>query len=122
MAGIHVEGERSMKKSLLLVLIALLVSMGVVSAQDSQTLTVFAASSLTNAFEEIGTAFEAANSGVDVVFNFAASTDLAAQLGQGAPADVFASANNTQMTVASDAGRIAGKPRAFVKNRLVLIV
>ncbi|HML21325.1 MAG TPA: molybdate ABC transporter substrate-binding protein [Aggregatilinea sp.] len=108
-----------------LLIAALLVtpSMGThVRAQDSQTLTVFAASSLTNAFEEIATAFEADHEGVDVVFNFAGSSDLAVQLSEGAPADVFASANNKQMTVAKDAGRITAPVRTFAKNRLVLIV
>jgi molybdate transport system substrate-binding protein len=112
-----------MKKSLLIVLlIALVAGTIAVSAQESQTLTVFAASSLTDAFEEIGAAFEDENAGVDVVFNFASSSDLATQLAEGAPADVFASANNTQMNVARDAERIAGSPRTFVKNRLVLVV
>lgn len=112
-----------MKKLWLVVIcIALLVGTVAVSAQESQTLTVFAASSLTDAFEEIATAFEAENAGVDVLFNFGSSSTLATQLAEGAPADVFASANNTQMNVARDAERIAGRPRTFVKNRLVLIV
>lgn len=93
-----------------------------VSAQDARTLTVFAAASLTDAFEQIATDFEAANPGVDILFNFAGSSDLATQLSEGAPADVFASANARQLTVARDAGRIAGSARTFVKNRLVLIV
>ncbi|MBC7814183.1 MAG: molybdate ABC transporter substrate-binding protein [Burkholderiales bacterium] len=92
------------------------------SAQDSQTLTVFAASSLIDAFEDIATDFEAANAGVDVLFNFGGSSSLATQLVEGAPADVFASANNTQMNVARDGERIDGSPHVFVKNRLVLIV
>lgn len=95
---------------------------GVLQAQADQTLTVFAAASLTDAFEEIATAFEAAHPGVDVLFNFAGSSDLAAQLAEGAPADVFASANNRQMTAARDAGRVTTRPVTFVKNRLVLIV
>jgi molybdate transport system substrate-binding protein len=90
--------------------------------QNGQTLIVFAASSLTNAFEEITSSFEAENTGVDVLFNFASSSELAAQLVEGAPADVFASANNAQMSVAIEGGRIAGNPRTFVKNRLVLVV
>jgi molybdate transport system substrate-binding protein len=93
-----------------------------VQAQGRQTLTVFAAASLTDAFEEIAAEFEAAHSGVEVLFNFAGSSDLAAQLSEGAPADVFASANRRQMQVAQDAGRIAGEPVTFAKNRLALIV
>ncbi|MBZ0286169.1 MAG: molybdate ABC transporter substrate-binding protein [Anaerolineae bacterium] len=112
-----------MKYRLLVVaLIVVLTGMLAVSAQESQTLIVFAAASLTDAFEELGTAFAAENPGVEVLFSFAGSSDLAAQLVEGAPADVFASANNTQMNVARDGGRIAGSPRTFVKNRLVLIV
>ncbi|MCQ3929135.1 MAG: molybdate ABC transporter substrate-binding protein [Chloroflexi bacterium] len=90
-------------------------------AQDT-TLTVLAAASLTDAFEEIAGTFEAVNPGVNVEFQFGASSDLAAQLAEGAPADIFASANNRQMQVAKDAGRIEGKTYTFVKNRLVVIV
>jgi molybdate transport system substrate-binding protein len=91
-------------------------------AQAGQTLTIFAASSLTDAFKEVETAFEAAHPGVDVVYSFGSSSILATQLKEGAPADIFASANNSQMNVAQDAKRIAGAPRTFAKNRLVLIV
>ena len=85
-------------------------------------LTVFAAASLVDAFKEIGQNFEEANPGVNVTFNFAGSQQLAQQLGQGAPADVFASANATQLKVAVDAGRVAdGTSRVFVKNRLVVV-
>ena len=65
------------------------------------TLNVFAATSLTGAFTEMGKNFESANPGVKVVFNFAGSQQLATQIGQGADADVFASANTTQMTNSS---------------------
>ncbi|RPJ35503.1 MAG: molybdate ABC transporter substrate-binding protein, partial [Planctomycetaceae bacterium] len=91
-------------------------------ARADETITVFAASSLTDAFEEIGAAFEAENPGVDVVFNFGSSSSLATQLAEGAPADVFASANPKQMQVAQDAGRITGSPRIFARNRLAVIV
>src|SRR5215472_3151325 len=72
----------------------------VVHAQANKTLTVFAASSLTDAFNEIKAAFEQANPGVTVTYSFGASNTLATQLSQGAPADIFASANATQMNVA----------------------
>lgn len=86
------------------------------------TLTVFAAASLTDAFEEIAVAFEATNPGVDVVYNFAGSQQLAAQINEGAPADVFASANNSQMQVAIEGGRVVdGSQQIFAHNRLVLI-
>ncbi len=95
---------------------------GITQAQSTQTLTVFAASSLTDAFNEIGNNFKTTHSGVDVVFNFGSSATLATQLTEGAPADIFASANAKQMQVAVDGKRIAGKPRTFAKNRLILIV
>lgn len=91
-------------------------------AQGGQTLTVFAAASLTDAFEGIGAAFEAAHPGVQVIFSFGGSSTLAAQLVEGAPADVFASANAKQMLVAREAGRIAVPVRTFARNRLVVIV
>jgi molybdate transport system substrate-binding protein len=92
-------------------------------AQDNQTLTIFAASSLTDAFTEMADAFKADHPGVEITFNFGGSSALATQLVEGgAPADIFASANAKQMQVAQDGNRIAGKPVTFVKNRLVLIV
>lgn len=88
----------------------------------SGSLTVFAAASLTDAFEEIATVFEAANPGVEITFNFAGSQQLAAQINEGAPADVFASANRSQMDVAIEGSRvISGTPQTFVRNRLVVI-
>ncbi len=85
-------------------------------------LTVFAAASLTDAFNEIGKNFEAANPGVKLTFNYAGSQQLAQQLGQGAPADVFASANGKQMDVAIQAGRIVtGTAHTFARNRLIVI-
>ncbi len=112
-----------MKTKLVIILLFVLVfSLLPVAAQDSQTLTVFAASSLSDAFEEIATAFEGENAGVDVVYSFGSSSTLATQLVEGAPADIFASANARQMTVALDGERIAGRPRTFAKNRLILIV
>ncbi|MEW5960227.1 MAG: molybdate ABC transporter substrate-binding protein [Chloroflexota bacterium] len=92
------------------------------SAPLQGNLTVFAAASLTEAFTEIARQFEAAQSGVSVTFNFAGSQQLAQQLGQGAPADVFASANTAQMDVAIEAGRVAaGAPQFFAHNRLVVV-
>lgn len=112
-----------MKQPLLVaLLIVLLAGTLAVRAQDSQTLTVFAAASLADAFEEIATAFEADHAGVELLFSFGSSATLATQIVEGAPADVFASANTAQMTVAREAERIAGRPRTFAKNRLALIV
>ena len=86
------------------------------------TLNVFAAASLTDAFDEIGAQFAAENPGVEVVFNFAGSNQLATQIGEGAPADVFASANKTQMNVVIEAGRVvSGTQQVFARNRLVVV-
>lgn len=94
-----------------------------VRAEGAGPLTVFAAASLTDAFTDIGGAFEAANPGVGVAFNFAGSNQLAAQIGAGAPADVFASANATQMDAAVETGRIdPTAPAVFLTNRLVVVV
>ena len=89
----------------------------------AQTITVMAAASLSGAFTEIGAAFEQQQPGAEVIFNFAGSQQLAQQLAQGAPADVFASANARQMEVAVENGRVApGTSRIFAQNRLVIIV
>lgn len=86
------------------------------------TLNVFAAASLSEAFAEIGAAFDTAHPGTTTTFNLAGSNQLATQIAEGAPADVFASANNTQMNAAIDTGRIvSGSQQTFVNNRLVLI-
>lgn len=89
---------------------------------EEGALTVFAAASLSDVFEEMGGEFEAAHSGVRVVFNFAGSQQLAQQLAQGAPGDVFASANVEQMGAVVESGRIgAGAPRTFARNRLAVV-
>jgi molybdate transport system substrate-binding protein len=87
----------------------------------AQTLNVFSASSLTEGFEEIAAAFESQNPGVDITFNFAGSSTLATQITQGAPGDVFASADVAQMQVVADAGLVTGEPIIFTRNRLVVI-
>ncbi|MFN8478359.1 MAG: molybdate ABC transporter substrate-binding protein [Kouleothrix sp.] len=94
----------------------------VVPAATTGELTVFAAASLTDAFKAIGQQFSAANGGATVTFNFAGSDQLATQITQGAPADVFASANTKQMEVTIKAGEvISGTQRTFVRNRLVVV-
>ncbi|MET0820743.1 MAG: molybdate ABC transporter substrate-binding protein [Aeromicrobium sp.] len=88
------------------------------SAPKDTTLTVFAAASLKSSFTEIGAAFEKANPGVNVTFNFAGSSDLVAQIQQGAPADVFASADTTNMDKATADDLVAGSPTDFATNTL----
>ncbi|KQS66715.1 molybdate ABC transporter substrate-binding protein [Modestobacter sp. Leaf380] len=86
------------------------------------TLTVFAAASLTDVFTDLGDRLMADNPGLTVTFNFAGSSALATQVTQGAPADVFASANQTQMTVVTDAGLADGDPTVFAENVLAIAV
>jgi molybdate transport system substrate-binding protein len=92
------------------------------SAQEGADLTVSAASSLTDAFTEIGQAFEAANPGTTVTFNFGPSDGLAAQIDQGAPVDVFASASPTWMDSVQDDGPGVTDLADFAQNRLAIIV
>lgn len=87
----------------------------------SGDVSVFAAASLTDAFNQIGAEFKQANPRVAVKFNFAASTALRTQLEQGAKADIYASADQTQMDNAKKAGVIEGSDQIFVKNKLVVI-
>ncbi len=93
----------------------------VAGAADATKITVFAAASLREAFEAAAPAFTK-KTGIAVTFNFGGSDTLAAQIAQGAPADVFASANETQMKKVSDAGSLAAAPVTFARNRLVVIV
>jgi molybdate transport system substrate-binding protein len=87
------------------------------------TLKVFAAASLKGAFTKMGTQFTALHSNVAFSFNFAGSDALAAQINQGAPADVFASANNKQMSVAVTGGQIDSTSiQVFAHNRLVVVI
>lgn len=86
------------------------------------TVTVFAAASLTTTFTRLGTEFEAAHPGATVAFSFAGSSDLVSQLTAGAPADVFASADEKNMTKAKDAGVIEGAPTDFATNVLAIAV
>lgn len=93
------------------------------AAAGPKAITVFAASSLTDAFNELAEAFQAENEGVEVVLNYAGSSHLAAQLAEGAVADIFASANGTQMQNVINNGRIqAGTEALFVSNHLTVIV
>jgi molybdate transport system substrate-binding protein len=85
-------------------------------------LTIFAASSLIDAFGELGKIFEKQNEGVEVKQSFESSSTLLTQIQQGAPADVFASAAQEEMDTAVKDGLVAGKPEVFVKNREIIMV
>jgi molybdate transport system substrate-binding protein len=83
-----------------------------------QTLTVYAAASLTATFEQIAKEFEAEHDGVDVRLDFGGSSDLVAQIQNGAPADVFASADTATMDELVAAGLAGGDPQDFATNVL----
>lgn len=92
------------------------------SAADKQTITVFAAASLTDAFNALGRMLEGERPGLRVRFNFAGSQVLAAQIEQGAEADLFASADERWMSYLAERGLVDGEPRVFARNQLVVIV
>jgi molybdate transport system substrate-binding protein len=82
---------------------------------------VFAAASLKSTFTELAERFEAEHPGSRVEFSFAGSSDLAAQLDQGARADVFAAADQRNMAKVVDAGLTAGSPVDFATNTLTVV-
>lgn len=86
------------------------------------TITVFAAASLTDAFTELATDFEADNPGVTVELNLAASSALREQILAGAPADVYAAANTSNMDQVADGGAVEETPQVFVSNALEIAV
>jgi molybdate transport system substrate-binding protein len=87
-------------------------------APEPQELTVFAAASLNETFTALGKQFETDNPGVTVRFNFAGSSDLAQQIVNGAPADIFAAASDATMRTVTDGGAASGDPVVFAKNVL----
>jgi molybdate transport system substrate-binding protein len=91
------------------------------TAPMREAITVLAASSLTEAFTQIGKDFQAKNAGSTVTFSFGSSATLATQITQGAPADVFAAASPSTMKTVTDAGA-AGTPTNFVSNTLEIAV
>ncbi|ROP61058.1 molybdate transport system substrate-binding protein [Curtobacterium sp. PhB130] len=100
---------------------------GTTSASASATgpagkITVFAAASLQQTFTELGKDYEQANPGTSVTFSFAGSSDLVTQIQNGAPADVFASADEPNMQKLTTADLIAGSAPAFATNVLQIAV
>ncbi len=121
------------RKSLTLIpwLITVLMLLGLVSClsftevdgRKPDELIVFAAASLSDSFTELEGAFEQAHPGVNLVMNFASSSQLAAQLREGVRADVFASANENQMQIAVASGRVdSAEVRLFAANMLTIVV
>ena len=100
---------------------------GTASATPSATplsgnISVFAAASLTDAFKALGAYFQGVNPGVTVQFNFAGSPTLVTQIEQGAPADVFASADTTNMDKLTADGFTTGTAQVFAHNQLEIAV
>jgi molybdate transport system substrate-binding protein len=94
---------------------------GVTPTPASTTLKVFAAASLKSSFTAIQTKYQQAHPTVKIVYNFAGSQALVQQITQGAPADVFASADQKNMKKLSDAG-LATDPKTFADNTLAIII
>jgi molybdate transport system substrate-binding protein len=91
-------------------------------AGATTSITVFASSSLIKTFTDIGKRFKSDNPGTSVEFIFASSSDLAAQLEEGASADVFAAGDPANMAAVSHAGLVAGSPVNFASNTLAIAV
>ena len=92
------------------------------TAAVGRTVTVFAAASLTETFEELAERFEAGHRGVDVRLSFGGSSRLAEQIVEGAPADVFAAADEKAMATVSNADLVDGEPHRFARNALTIAV
>ncbi|GAA2337642.1 molybdate ABC transporter substrate-binding protein [Saccharopolyspora halophila] len=97
----------------------LLAGCGAAGSEQDRTLTVLAAASLTESFDEIGQRFHAEHPDVDVKFDYQGSSTLAEQIEQGRPADVFASANAKNMT---EVGGQVSPQQTFATNRLTIVV
>jgi molybdate transport system substrate-binding protein len=112
--------------SLLVVAAALFAACGgggtTLAASLSGTASVFAAASLTDSFKALGTAFQAAHPGTTLQFNFAGSPTLLTQIEQGAAADVFASADTTNMDKLKADGFTASTSQVFAHNKLEIVV
>jgi molybdate transport system substrate-binding protein len=102
--------------------LVLVLRCGSARAADDGSVAVFAAASLTASFRAVAAAFEAANPGIKLAFNFAGSPTLVQQIREGAPADVFAAADEANMQKLVDAGAFADTPRIFAENLLQIVV
>jgi molybdate transport system substrate-binding protein len=108
---------------LILLILVLSACSGASTNSKPRTLTVYAAASLTEAFTEMGEAFESSHPGATLAFNFGGSQNLRTQIEQGAPVDVFASANAREMDalIAQDMVQPEA-PKVFLTNQLVVIL
>lgn len=112
---------RRILPALAAVVLVTLTSCAPAASDADREITVFAAASLTSSFTQIAAAYEAEHPGTTVTLNFAGSSDLVTQITEGAPADVFASADTTNMARLTDAG-LAEQPRDFATNTLTIAV
>lgn len=111
-----------MRAALLAVLLAVACGPAGAGGQPVGTIDVFAAASLQDAFRQIAHEFESGHPGAQVRLEFGGSSTLVTQLTQGAPGDVFASADEANMRKAVAAGLVSGQPRDFAGNRLQIVV
>lgn len=102
--------------------IVVILSLAGCGGRGGEELLVSAAASLTGAFSEIESAFEETHPDVDVILNLGGSSALREQILEGAPVDVFASANMSNMNEVVAEGETAGRPRVFAVNRLEIAV
>lgn len=106
----------------LVLIVFVLAACGEEKKEDTKkSITVFAASSLTDSFGELKSAYEAQNKNVEVVLNLGPSSGLATQIIEGADADVFASANLDQLEKVKAEGKLQGDPSLLAENRLVIV-
>lgn len=108
--------------ALLLAASGLLLGAGCTSGPGARKLTVLAASSLTDAFGEVAAAFESRHPGETIELSFAGTAQLLAQVEQGAPASVIATADRESMERLASAGLLAGAAQIFAGNRLTIVV
>ena len=111
---------RSLFPTLLILALSVIVACGG-GSEGKTAITVYAASSLSDAFRDIALEFESKNPIVEVKLNFAGSQRLRSQLELGATADVFASADELQMALAEDAGLLAGNSSLFASAAMAVI-
>ena len=116
-----------MRTGKLLPLTTLLILFLIAGCAESQSkrhneVVIFAAASLTNAFEDLSNRFEDLHPNTEILLSFSSSSQLAAQILEGVPGDLFASANQIQMEIVENSGEVAGKSATFATNTLQIAV